>query len=101
MDRSQVMNLVSDEVHEYLHVYRPPSNESDGHKDPAHADSALSQVSTDDTSQHANSALSDLTIQAMQQQMDMMQTMMTQVCQLISNTSTNNQPPRTRQNRTG
>ena len=94
MDRNQVMNLVSDGGQEYLQAYQPPVNDVQGTLDSLPDDVPPSPVSTDATLQHANSAVSDLTWLTIQRQMDMMQTMMSQVCQLVSNNNPANPQPR-------
>ena len=88
IDRAQVMNLVSNGVQEYLQSYQPPSNKFSGHQD-------SSQIETP-PSQHANSAVSDITLQTMQRQMDMMQMMITQVCQLVNTPNLDNSSTRQR-----
>ena len=65
MDRTQVMNLVSDGVQELLQCYQPSSNESNILQDSSQTETLPSQVFIQETSQHANSAVSDITLQTM------------------------------------
>ena len=71
MDSNQVINLVNDGVTEYLQAFQPPVTDLQGTQDSRQDEVPPSPVSTDNTSQHANLSVSDLTLQTMQRQIDM------------------------------
>ena len=80
INRDQVLNLVLDQVMQVLQDLAPPNppptipQEDEREEPPPLATSRAS----DEVSQAANSAVSDVTMQSMQRQLDLMQTMMMQ-----------------------
>ena len=88
LERDEVMNLVSDGVHQVLNAYRPPSPAQSQEFTTSSSDTP-SLVSTDDITPSVNLTGSDLTLQTLQKQMEMMQNMMTQMCQMSNNNNNN------------
>ena len=71
-------------------MYQPPPSLSPDLQDTLSVpEETPYQVTTKETSQYANSIVTDLTLHTLQRQMDMMQSMMTQMCQLSDTTESN------------
>ena len=85
LERDEVMNLVTDGVHQVLNAYRPPSpSPSQENSTPSDTPSL---VGTDSVTQSVNSTVSDLTLQSLQKQMELMQNMMHQMSQMTAPSS--------------
>ena len=82
LERDDVMNLVTDGVHQVLNAYRPPSPSPSPDHHSTHSDTP-SLIGSEELTASANSTVSDLTLQTIQKQMEMMQAMMTQMSQSI------------------
>ena len=80
------MNLVTDGVHQVLNAYRPPSPSPSPEYHSSTSD-APSLIGTKEIAPSANSTVSDLNIQTLQKQMEMIQAMMTQMSQLSNDNS--------------
>jgi len=79
LERDEVMNLVTDGVTQVLNSYRPPSpSPSQEFSTPSDTPSL---VATEEMTPSINSTVSDITLQTMQKQIDMMQNMMQQMYQ--------------------
>ena len=95
--------MVSESVMHTLQNFQPPSSVEEPPPALVEQPSSNQQptlVHTDTSSQYANSTVSDVTLQSMQRQMDIMQTMMMQCMQVNPtnyNQSRNMQRPSTNQ----
>ena len=79
LSRDQVMHIVSESVLQTLQKLQPPSPVEEP---PPATNNQPTLIHTDILSQSANLTVSDVTLQIMQRQMDIMQTMMMQCMQV-------------------
>ena len=94
LSRDQVMNIVTDGVVQAFNQMQPPSAHEEvalARDSPEPTEDPPSLTSIDATSQSANATtVSDLTVQTLQRQMEMLQSMMTQLQCMPANNSNGN-----------
>ena len=86
LERDEVMNMVTDGVNQVLNSYRPPSPSLS--QEMSTPSDTPSLVATEECTPSVNSTVSDITLQSMQKQIDLMQNMMQQMYQLTQQNST-------------